>query len=373
MSILKIAVVFRYDDYSGVSPTQVEEQIIHVFREQGVSCVFGVIPCVCSGNQFSLTAQPEIPVPLGKIELLKTAIQDGVVEIALHGYTHQTVVRTDLRSPSEFAGDILFQRERLFRGKKFLQDALGISIHLFIPPWNAYDANTLHALGELNFSCLAAGLHSGLSLPDINLLYLPNTCGLTNIKQAISQARAYEQPVVIQVMLHPYEFQESKNKLAVYSLADLQDTLAWLVTQPDVYITSLQALCDSKTPLGADRYEQNLKLHRIHALLHPALRRYCRLPLVYLSQMDAKKIEIKLLMGLLWFYGIVLLSMSGAGFALAFYLPGFVSFMFIPVSLGVLLVLLLRAWRLWPIKYRTLFPLLAVFGFLGGCLIASIV
>ena len=85
----KIAVVFRYDDVSCLSSTDMESKLIDAFRERGVRCTFAVIPGACAGDAQGTAAEDAAPLPAAKVEMLAEAMKAGAVEVALHGYAHE--------------------------------------------------------------------------------------------------------------------------------------------------------------------------------------------------------------------------------------------------------------------------------------------
>ena len=128
----QINLVFRFDDYSALSATALEINIIDTFRKRDSSITFSVIPYVTSGDVHNPDPQDRIPLDATKGALLKTAFEEGVVDIALHGYSHQT---NDAEHWSEFTGlDNQTQREKLIQGKALLEEMIDAPVTIFIPP-----------------------------------------------------------------------------------------------------------------------------------------------------------------------------------------------------------------------------------------------
>jgi len=71
-----ITVIFRYDDYSSLSPTEMEIKIINAFQNSNIPVTFGVIPYICKDN-----SKP-MPLTLIKAEILKNVIDAGILEAA---------------------------------------------------------------------------------------------------------------------------------------------------------------------------------------------------------------------------------------------------------------------------------------------------
>ena len=87
----QVNVVFRFDDYSARSSTEMELRIIDAFRKNESSITFGVIPFVCAGDAHDPSPQDIVPLTSKKGEILKTGFEEGILDIALHGYSHQTI------------------------------------------------------------------------------------------------------------------------------------------------------------------------------------------------------------------------------------------------------------------------------------------
>ena len=222
----KINIIFRYDDYSSRSHTDVEMRIIDIFREYDASITFGVIPFVCAGSSLDPSHQDTVQLPSDKAKILRTEYENGILDIALHGYSHQT---TNSEYPSEFSGvDYQKQVESLTNGKLFLENAINAPVTTFIPPWNSYGPKTLTILEELNFSVLSADM-GGLGDKDSNLFFVPSTTDLHHIEDAVYIARnsSDAQPVIV-ILFHSYDFKEASKDRGKITFQELSDQLEWL-------------------------------------------------------------------------------------------------------------------------------------------------
>jgi len=230
----KILVIFRIDDYSDGSSTEVEQKVIEAFKQRGLSCAFGVVP-------FTPAPASQKPVPLStnKIMILNKALQSGTVEIGLHGYAHRAEKR-DVKGFSEFKFErYVVQLGKIKSGKELLEEKLKTKVQLFIPPWNSYDAATIEVLEQLEFCCLSADRY-GKFKENSFLMFLPATCGLSELRKTIGLIRrsSPEQgvPVVVAVF-HAHNFFEV-NPRSSFRTADLVALLDWLITQEDVKVVS---------------------------------------------------------------------------------------------------------------------------------------
>ena len=185
----QIKVVFRFDDYSARSVTAMELRIIDAFRNNEASFTIGVIPFICAGEVRDPSPQDIVPLTTKKADILRAGYEDGILDIALHGYSHQT---NNAKNLMEFSSlDYNIQIERLAKGKRFLEHVTGAPVTTFIPPWNRYDLNTLRALEELGFSTLSAD-DSGEVTEDTKINFLvPNTCVLPQLRDAQSKLQGH--------------------------------------------------------------------------------------------------------------------------------------------------------------------------------------
>lgn len=248
----QIHIVFRMDDYSAISNTELELKVIDLFQKKKVGITFGVIPFVCAGDERETSSQNLIRLTREKGDILKTKIESGFLDIALHGYSHQ--VNTSKES-SEFAGlDYDSQVERLSKGRHALEEMTGTLVKNFIPPWNQYDKNTLQALEELGFKILSAGW-TGVVEKESKIRFVPATCGLNTLRDAVKAARTSfdEQPLIV-VLFHQYDFIELKDKRGNISLQELSDLLDWLSSQRDLRLMSINQVDEFIADLSAHRF-----------------------------------------------------------------------------------------------------------------------
>ena len=265
-----VAVVFRFDDYSSRSSTDLELRIIDAFRKRKASITLGVIPFIGIGDLKDPLPQDIDPLPPTKGSILKTGFEDGTLDIALHGYSHRTINTEQL---TEFSGLACnSQVERLSKGKKFLEDMIGAPVTTFIPPWNTYDSNTLRALEQTGFSTLSAG-KDGKATEDSHLVFMPASCPLSGLRDAVKIARTSSdtQPV-IPVLFHEYDFKEMNEKRGRLTHQDFSDLLDWLMSQKDVRVLSIRQATAVIRDLSADRFLWNKRQRALSNLLPLSLR-----------------------------------------------------------------------------------------------------
>jgi len=275
----QIRLVLRYDDPSARTDTETEIKLIEALRQHGMVCTFGMVPFACAGFPKDIQPQEELPLPPEKAKLFAAAAQEGLLELAQHGYSHQA---NGPPSPhfSEFAGlDYREQMRRVQRGKAFLEAELGMDVRIFIPPWNTYDVNTIRAVESSGFATFSADMH-GPADSTSSMTFLPYTSSLTTIKEVIACARAAPDPEPIVVMLfHGYDFLEVDASRGVMTFDQFLETLQWFSQQQDVRVVRMDALSE----LGRGRYAVNRQLMTTPRYLPSALRGPVY-PLVLLSR-----------------------------------------------------------------------------------------
>lgn len=258
----QINVVFRFDDYSALSSTDMELRIIDAFRKNQASITFGVIPFVVPGKIHDPSPKDIVPLTSNKGDILKTASREGIVDVALHGYSHQSI---SAQHQTEFAGlDYDSQVEKLRKGKDFLEEIIDAPVTTFVPPWERYDLNTLRALEKLGFTTLSAS--DVVATEDTKLSFLPASCGLPRIRDAVDAARSSSdnQPVIV-VLFHAYDFQEINEKRGTIRFREFEDLLSWLKSQDDVRLLSIGQASKVLNDLSAKRFllaQRNYSLSR---------------------------------------------------------------------------------------------------------------
>lgn len=265
-----INVVFRMDDYSAGSSTEMELKVIDAFREHHAPVTIAVIPFVAPGEMSDGAAPALISLTEEKVSILKQGIEEGVLDVALHGYCHQSLNAERL---SEFGGlDYGTQVERLAKGRALLEGLLETPVTLFVPPFNHYDHNTLCALESLGLTAISAGT-DGVASEDCKLDFLPAVCNLLLFRQAIQTARTSgdKQPIVV-VLFHLFDFREVNQQLGRLTLPEFRDHLKWLRSQPDIRLLSVSQAIETIEGLNAHRLLRNKRDHAIEGLLPSALR-----------------------------------------------------------------------------------------------------
>lgn len=267
----EVNVVFRFDDYAENSDTEKELKLIDAFRSAGVPVTFGVIPFACISNYKVPSPRESIPLQGEKANILKQAYEEGIMEVALHGFNHQTMFYSHL---SEFHDvDYLKQSDMIQKGKIYIERVVRVPVRTFIPPWNSYDLNTVKVLDELGFTSLSASF-GGEADTKYNVNMIPWTCGLNDVRNAVRMAKASgnERSLIVAVF-HLGDIGWEQTDEGLFSIHDLPGLLGWLKAQANVNVLTFNEASAKIGNRGASWYvgqELRLKLDRyMPAFLKP--------------------------------------------------------------------------------------------------------
>lgn len=263
----RITVVLRYDDFSALSDTAVESELLGILRRTGLRAVFGVVPfAVPAGSADHLEAKA---LEGEKARMLREAVVEGVVEAALHGCMHLYLPRFYPGGGfTEFEGlTRAEQSELVARGNDGLENACGRKARTFIPPFNSYDELTVKALQDNGIQCLSAAVFDPVP-EDAALRLLPHTCNLSQVREAVDLARrgASAAPVVA-ALFHQCDFADKGGGRAPFPLERFEDLARWLAEQADVDVRTAAQAMDAGEDLGLERHQVNRRLRRL--AVHP--------------------------------------------------------------------------------------------------------
>jgi hypothetical protein len=308
----QICVVFRFDDPSATSNTEIEARLIEAFREHHMCCTWSIVPFPPARGSYN--PQAGLCLPEYKAKLFSDAARAGVLEISLHGYSHQANGLQE-RGKSEFA-DLAYEDQlwKIQEGKKSLEGELGLSILVFVPPWDGYDGNTLRALETSQFHCISANCW-GRANSSTALGFLPGTCRIEVVRDAVIAARTVpgSNPVIV-VVFHAYDFREDNEKLGVITFDQFTEMLQWLTRQQDVRVVPMSGVSDR----SSERYLANQHIRRglrwLPRQLHPHNSR------IFFCKEGARNIRHLGMLRLIGFYGGLILVVG----AVAFFATGIV-------------------------------------------------
>ena len=223
--------IVRSDDAEAFFGLDLLRTVTDTVIGYGVPHTLGVIPSHPSGEL--LSDDPDMVAYLNSIK------GTTGVELALHGWQH---------SSYEFASLTLAEAQsKIASGLAELQSTLGIVPTTFIPPYNAFNSNTLQAClggGLTRFSAASYSDPAAWTESPAGLLHVPsvvdfqdwnNNGAVKSAAQIIGEceaALALRDVVVLQI--HFWAFGDSSGALDPVPYQSLVDVLAWVRAQGDM-------------------------------------------------------------------------------------------------------------------------------------------
>lgn len=266
-----IKVVVRYDDFSGYGNAAdrlpLDRSIFEAVGGMKGSTLVGVIPYPGVDYPLSADAAAKLSVMLSgeKLRLLTTHAKAGTVVVALHGFNHRPSSFAAVRS--EFVGLSQVQQTLLIgSARRSLEAVVGVSVRVFIPPFNTYDSATLRALADTGFDLVSANSDQPADA-GLSTRYLPGGVYPGFLKRTVQDAlsRGVED-VLIVTTVHPYDFIESGESLSKFRkdsqipLAPFLRDLRELYDAGLISVASAADLEKSREDLSVDRYIANKTL-----------------------------------------------------------------------------------------------------------------
>lgn len=236
--------VLRYDDFSAFSSSEFERQLAEIVGDLNYPVTFSAVPYALDVAMFSSHASIRLcPLPQHKIHLIRELVDQQLIEIALHGWSHISISQT--RGFAEFSDTMPIETQRrLIRdGKHLLEDLFHRAVRLFVPPWNRLGNRTIEALLAEDITCVSAGYPSlweaacplgtpaAESLPSIPCWIDPGrtACGMRTAARWGARSEN-----VVGTLFHDYDFLESGHTGAPLAVGTLRQLLTKLRSDPQV-------------------------------------------------------------------------------------------------------------------------------------------
>ncbi len=254
-----IEIALRFDDPSPTSDHALEREIFDILSELEIAATVAIVPY--GNNEGHL-----IPIGKDNVPHLVHAHSKNTIEVAQHGFSHESLTRVYGGSQSEFQGvSIEEQTRRIDEGRHLLEVAFSSPIRGFIPPWNTYDAHTVRILEKGGYTYLSAGYPAPLAAkPGLRLI--PRTSQVVSLRQAYAEARRrLPLSTTIVSIMHHYDFREARANPGQLFLRDFREDLLWLRDKGDVRFTTLGRIAEKmKIPQGwaiQARHQRKTQLH----------------------------------------------------------------------------------------------------------------
>ncbi len=284
----KINLVLRLDDFSEKSDTDFELQLVRMLKKYDLKCTFGAIPFICD-DRYDFKKQNLTPITSSKFKELKFEIDTGVIEIALHGFAHQTKKnRMHGHIPTEFYGmNYSSQLSLLKKGKDHLENIVNTEIDIFIPPWNTYDTNTLKALEELGFKGISTGKRCGQVDRESELKYLPGTCKISELRSTIKNLELLDRkdPFIV-VWFHEYDFYDIDPQKGIMSLDELDQLFEWIASKVNIKSRTIGDSMDTYSTLDNSLYSFHSFFKKYKRFLPTMIKSLSNLDGYYRSRQD---------------------------------------------------------------------------------------
>ena len=241
MSDARIIVVFRNDDVSALSDLHQERKVAGMFERYHAPQTIGVIPfCALNGThnphgQGGRALEANRPI----VEMLNEMVCLSAAEIALHGYSHRTNLKSNPKRREYFEfRDIALQEmvEQLTVGSEMIIRALGQKPTTFIPPWNRLDQNTVRACAACGFRVVSAGPHT---LTYEGLISFGTNCSLFDFPSIIEKARSSLHLIFLHVLYH------SGNLRTRGEIAALERALALVREEPRCEVMTIRQVAET--------------------------------------------------------------------------------------------------------------------------------
>jgi peptidoglycan/xylan/chitin deacetylase (PgdA/CDA1 family) len=254
--------IIRYDDFSAASHTGVEEALFDIFLRNRIPCTVAVIPFICDpGNLLGSGAVKLSPLPGEKARLLDRLLREGLAEIALHGFAHLALA--PMRGYQEFSDAMTVETQRALirRGRQCLEDIFGVTVNLFVPPWNRLGSSTAAVLREEGLM-MSGDLHTDDD-QDFELAQVPCATLIKETERALLAAqRLGGRSNTVGTMIHDYDFVESGYKAGSLRIAEFEVIAsAWLKIPNARRMLVTDAILGNEEP-GAERARANTQLRQ---------------------------------------------------------------------------------------------------------------
>jgi len=240
--------VFRYDDFI-LQSDNINKEIVKLFLKNNIPLVLGVVPC--NENEKLILEKNYL-----FLDTLKQAKKDKTIEIALHGFNHKNL------GNGEFC-NVNYQEQyrRMKLGKYYLDSIFNQKTITFIPPWNAYDKQTLNVMEKLGMKIISSSLTMNQPFFNASISYFPHTLEHPSELFTLMKNLSNKKGIIV-VMFHHYDFNKE------FNLTDLDNILIQLKNYPFVHFSTFDGLLQQNEKSDAKRIQANLNANLLYKILN---------------------------------------------------------------------------------------------------------
>lgn len=201
----KVYICLRYDDFGlKEEATEYEKQLVRMADETNGKITVSIVPHSenCKKNRDYLFDGA-----------FYRALENGKIEIAMHGYKHgRNFAEKLLHIHGEFGKKPYFMQKRDIKSglAEWKNDLKLPDTHIFVPPQNVYDKNTVKVLSENGFSIISDGRNCDSAfkgdVEKAGLLRVPFTCGIEASEEIADGLLKEDGEYILTALFHHYNY-----------------------------------------------------------------------------------------------------------------------------------------------------------------------
>ena len=201
----KVYICLRYDDFGlKAEATEYDRQLIRMADETNGKITISIVPHSenCKKNRDYLFDS-----------VFFRAVKNGKIEIAVHGYKHcRNFAEKLLHVHGEFGKKPYFMQKRdIKNGLSEWKNDLNLPVtHIFVPPQNVYDKNTVEILAENGFSMISDGRNCDNAFKGdaekAGISRVPFTCGIEASGELADELLKKDGEYILVALFHHYNY-----------------------------------------------------------------------------------------------------------------------------------------------------------------------
>jgi len=201
----KVYICLRYDDFGlKAEATEYDKQLVRMADEKDGKITISIVPhsANCKKNRDYLFDSSFF-----------RAVENGKIEIAMHGYKHcRNFAEKLLHVYGEFGKKPYFMQKRDIKNglAEWKNDLKLPDTHIFIPPQNIYDKNTVEILAENGFSIISDGRNCDKAfkgdVEKAGISRVPFTCGIEAVQELTEELLKRDGEYILIALFHYYNY-----------------------------------------------------------------------------------------------------------------------------------------------------------------------